>query len=1377
MKAKQWLQNLKGKLQNKGSIPKNLPSLLTSLMLTTKCQQEIRLGLDVLVNVTKADPAQAISLLPFLLYYMGKTDDPDVKMATMKSIPLLAQHKYVVPPIMRTIQLLGTNPALKSTSLQLLTDLWLLQDRTYPHLLKAIVDDAPHGETGKYSNDILLAKAKAVREVCKTRGGQHGADMLGPISSILDKCTCPYGGASAALALEGLYYLCEEEVIDIQSAWSVLGDQLSRDTRDVVKGMICQLFSLLPELLVKTPEFEKFQEFVLSILWLSAQKEGSQVSSAALESLSHYCSGDFKISHMADHIIEDFIAQGKSTVQLEEGQEFNIDDVIPYVPGVCYTRLLKELSPDILKSYTNFLSAMVREEVENLPRGVFYSSLRQQGAVSNQNKAVLSIPDFIIQQYEKTRQPGLRPGLAAGLLFSYDIPVDVGRDGKPRKHGIITRSKNYQQMFSTLLHEVIIQPSDWHRCMVSPQAWTTFVERLFGAMLEGRQAEIELQVKRDHISESDAEEKLTLSWMWVREQITDIIKGASRGSPTMQGNAILSLAGLAWVVHKHVCGLDKESRVAADNSTEYKSHSHWLTVVIDTMMSLMDITYAPKGQLLGLCQQRSADDRLPAGILAQATAVVSFSQLVPFLVTMDTEIIFKVISLLQSRLPGETEASDSPVVQFHVGLGLGRFLAGLIEDHFLDICGTKGVVEIWRVLDLYEQCCFSDDDNISGALLGLGLVMSALCQDGKTEGRAHVASVLDKLIISHKTATEPNQAYQALCVCLAMTAVAAFSANVLSTKQIDVVITSLVDSTIKYPQMSGPCLSFGLLSYSLQRLGHPGISETRKQIYDSWIKQWNDPDTSCVQQMAVLTGMMAMVGTERTLVPIQSDTTSSIPDISADDVVRVTKTAVTSSTDQGVQSSAAWILGHLYLAVSTATQSRASVPPNYGYLPEQSFIRALVDYLIDSGKQGPEFVPDDYVSTVLTALQSCTKRPLPPLNWTGVLSPLMRINYGDRVKDLTLRLGVQQSLSLQSAAMFLTAWMLPPLYTSLPDICVHQMYDSLPVLIKSASADTIKSFLQQGQRSYTEVKDTFHHFLLGFHRALKVNDPPESVTSVLYQAVKEVYKLPITEYDTLHLIAECLGSIPDDLFDSVTEADSQSEESFMKGLFVRCYLVGQGRQPIAVLNSFIDACISNPTCDFDTAETLLQHMFWQMTKYKTDFTSAMDKLKWLTDLLGHLSNEFKGGRKVKFLQEAYSTESKSLGNISFIYKFAASTLASAVTLWTHLSSPIFLDIRCDFLSNEFSTDPFAEGRKLTLPSLFESSVTYFPVFVDELLNEPWSQILPKVYDWIGVFTSDDNAVDEKTSILLDETVMTLRNSTDFRKPNVWTEFINRVDIV
>lgn len=76
-----------------------------------------------------------------------------------------------------------------------------------------------------------------------------------------------------------------------------------------------------------------------------------------------------------------------------------------------------------------------------------------------------------------------------------------------------------------------------------------------------------------------------------------------RESPNVQGNAILSLSGLVLASQRYWTNLDKESQGQIDNVKDFQSQSHWATVVMDTLMSLMDVTFQPEGHILGLCQQ------------------------------------------------------------------------------------------------------------------------------------------------------------------------------------------------------------------------------------------------------------------------------------------------------------------------------------------------------------------------------------------------------------------------------------------------------------------------------------------------------------------------------------------------------------------------------------------------------------------------------------------------------------------------------------------------------------------------------------------------------------------------------------------------------
>lgn len=49
---------------------------------------------------------------------------------------------------------------------------------------------------------------------------------------------------------------------------------------------------------------------------------------------------------------------------------------------------------------------------------------------------------------------------------------------------------------------------------------------------------------------------------------------------------------------------------------------------------------------------------------------------------------------------------------------------------------------------------------------------------------------------------------------------------------------------------------------------------------------------------------------------------------------------------------------------------------------------------------GPESIPKDLVQIALTSLQEEVTRVLPPINWAGLLTPLMRNNFGKTIFSL-----------------------------------------------------------------------------------------------------------------------------------------------------------------------------------------------------------------------------------------------------------------------------------------------------------------------------------------------------------------------------------------
>lgn len=98
----------------------------------------------------------------------------------------------------------------------------------------------------------------------------------------------------------------------------------------------------------------------------------------------------------------------------------------------------------------------------------------------------------------------------------------------------------------------------------------------------------------------------------------------------------------------------------------------------------------------------------------------------------------------------------------------------------------------------------------------------------------------------------------------------------------------------------------------------------------------------------------------------------------------------------GLQSNAIWLLGHLHLSTLSSNQSRTSVPTDYCYLPESSFIRAAIGFFITGGKKGPESVPPSLLKVVMKPIATVGETyQYPPVNWASLLSPLMRLNFAE----------------------------------------------------------------------------------------------------------------------------------------------------------------------------------------------------------------------------------------------------------------------------------------------------------------------------------------------------------------------------------------------
>ncbi|KAL8203084.1 UNVERIFIED_CONTAM: hypothetical protein K2H54_039492, partial [Gekko kuhli] len=239
-------------------------------------------------------------------------------------------------------------------------------------------------------------------------------------------------------------------------------------------------------------------------------------------------------------------------------------------------------------------------------------------------------------------------------------------------------------LFSTLEQwssdKVNIQPSEWHRSLLLPQSWAGFMERTFHAALQGRQAELEMQLKHGREGPEEVQYKQFTAWLWVRDMLTDVIKGASKDSPVVKGNCLLALTGLAVSVAKHEKGLSSDTEEGLDTEPDFLLTKHWISMVIDTLLSIVDSHYRPEGRIFPWFYQKSYSGENTASAIARSCAAMALSLLVPVFIVSYKEKVEEVLNTLVAMLPGKPNADESQAVQIHMGLALGMFISRLCEE-------------------------------------------------------------------------------------------------------------------------------------------------------------------------------------------------------------------------------------------------------------------------------------------------------------------------------------------------------------------------------------------------------------------------------------------------------------------------------------------------------------------------------------------------------------------------------------------------------------------------------------------------------------------------------------------------------------------------
>uniref|UniRef100_A0A674K139 Focadhesin n=2 Tax=Terrapene triunguis TaxID=2587831 RepID=A0A674K139_9SAUR len=1308
-----WLSSIKSLLPIMNQVPTHV-FLLLAYLLVQENGECLRGVLSATVDIAKADSSQVPNLIPVLMFKLGRPLEPFLYRDILYTLPTLGVHKVCIAQILRLIQVLGSTPKLRPITLRLMTSLWEKQDRVYPELQRFMaMSNMPSLSIGKDTLwEKVIAKAASIRDICRQRPYQHGADMLAAISQILNECTKPDQATPAALVLQGLHALCQAEVVCIRSTWNALSPKLSCDTRPLILKTLNELFALVPSLTVNTNEYEVCVPGLKCISSLN----GSFKCVCSFRDLWFWVCWNFLASLQP------------------------------------LTFFFHPLPP----AFEEFVASLVKQEMANMPRGVYHSALRGGATRSDQGKTVAGVPNFMLKMYERNKQPGLKPGLAAGMLLCYDLPIHMGKDGKPISRFLASRGRNFQQMLIALIHEVSIQPSEWHRSLLLPQCWLGFMSRTYHAVLQGRQAELEMQLKHGKEDPEEVQYKQFTAWLWVRDMLTDVIKGASKDSPVVKGNSILALTGLAVAVAKY------ENSLSSDTETEpdFLPTKHWISMVIETLLSIVNSRYRAKGQVFPWFYQKSYSGENTASAIARSCAATALSLLVPVFIVSCKEKVEEVLSVLTARLPGKPNADESQAVQIHIGLALGMFISRLFEEKVSDVSGQQINLLLMKSLDALEDCCFDTSlEYNTGCILGVGLVLSFMSHSSQTESRVHVSASLRKLCSYLDASEEQSRMFQEiLAYSIACSCISAFSMKIIEAVEAEEIMNKLRTLAENNQQTSGFALALGSIVHGLSVCGHGKAEDLSNRLLPAWMKIVLAEGSPTMQRLAAVNGLVALVGSEASMIQLKSEAIQSSQfQNKLNEIIRTLTQIVSFSGVIGLQTNAAWLLGHLHQSSLSSTQNRTSVPPDFSYLPENSFIRAAIDFAIEGGKKGPESIPPHLVKVALAPIALVGESyQYPPVNWASVLSPLMRLNFG-KFNDFMSPLDHFHVTCVQKI-------ILSRMKTR------KYLFTTLPLWMKHVAEDKLQTFTEVFLVQHFETKkhpknpELCQSILQGLSQAMKLPSPAQYCWNLLCQAAEKIFELLPEEIQRSDVemyieVAKCLSEMADAEVDRIAQF---SKNNIEKTTFIKVYLVSQGRLSLLSLNDVIGIAVR---CQQkETIAWMLFHSFYHARIVSHENTGVLKRMDWLLELMGYIRNV------------AYKSIPIQNLDLKEAVDFLLWIFAASVVAWADHTAPLLLGLSASWSSwkhkevlPELSADDFGKHpiEKLSV----QETLTLLPNSVQLLLaKEPWKEQTQKFIDWLfNIMESPKEVLSESSRDMLKATLLALRFLPEFKKKAVWTK--------
>ncbi|XP_042899140.1 focadhesin isoform X1 [Parasteatoda tepidariorum] len=1283
-------------------------------------------------------------IFSLLLYKQNLLGLPESKFLILTFLPKSATHKYAIPPVISILSSMSNEPELKAISIHLMLELWKKHDRVFSYLHKRLLESNKSISKDLNISEVVISQAAAIREICLIAPEKHGSDFLGILSKIFNESNDDTSSPAACLALDGVINLCKTEIIDLRSTWKLLGPRLSKDKRIPVICKMFELLSLIPELQVSSPEFDTFMKDIVSKIW-------KQIASGVLppdaESVAYKTLAKFSIDC---HELKQLPTAAKVNLALPASMKatpFDMskspEDVLTYIPGYAFIDLMKSIDCEIvLEGYSDFLSSVIQQEVSALPRSV-YSQRKHLQKNQNTNEILMKVPKFLCTLFEARKSPALQKNIALGVLLCYVPPIEFSKDGEPMKRSIAGQSRLYEQVLSILLNEVNIDATEWQRSILLPGAWGSFMERAFFASEEARKTELELQRNLGHITVTTEEFNFQCktAWLWVRDRILNLIKTCVKNAPTSHANAIYAIAGLVRALIKYHSSLDDASKTLCDELENFSKHDIFIAECAETILCAMKNDYQPKGKVHSWLLTHLSRPNSSSGYLIKGCSCASLCHLCPVLIHHYNN---DLSSLIQDLIDNLTH--NSPVLNFYSGLGLGMLVKALCDVGFPD-SGEKQsqllLITTKRLFNLYSN----EETSSVSILLSLTLSIAALSQVSSEDYKDWISTTCN---IFHEKLMEEevsSMSYESLSICVSAMMIAAADGSCMNVESIESLAKWFEDKQADLPQCSGTSVALGILIEALERFGCSLGQNLKEKLQKDWFNTLSSEKKQTLHRIAALNGLCALYSCGRGLLLAKSKI-SNVNNM-MNDLISLMFQLLNATRDTGLQTVCSWEVGRLFSVHSFNQESEESVPSSYHYLNEKSTLRFLMKTIIDNASD-EEHVSECHQLTCLRSLKKEFSRPLPPLNWMLVLSPLLVNKEDHAIVETVLSVLIYQSKSSAHAANLLASYCSPPLIHSLHGNCWKILLESIPDLITALPDAKLQIFFPAIIFYVTKHDENFESdgklLMQGIAESFKVKNLKQQSIKILQNAFVSVFKHLKKNFSLLceHIswICSVLLCLPaKHLENSLCVTKNNSD--IVPLTFIWCYLVRCGKKPLSSLRPCIEEGKHASLRDKEYIYSAVCNCFLSGICNEESEINVPEKcISWLMETIGW----------VNVLNEAKSQF--QLLTVGEVFRFLNDVCVATI-------------IGCSGLECCYSLLPVSN---LTHHQLIEN----LPIAITKLCGkEKWLSVVDKLIDWFMMLLQSQH-MDENDKHYIKLSLCSMRSLKEFQKNEVWTNVINNI---